>query len=95
MPNDILLGDDLDLAFENGDLLVGESTNQHTELILLVEKGALRDSPFRGVGVGNWILDEFPANIAIEAKRQLQLDGQRVDTCRYNDSGLEIVSDYA
>lgn len=91
MPNDILLDeDDLDLKFEDGDLVIGESTRQHQRLILLSAKGEIREFPTRGVGIFDWTLDDSPGDLNSEIKRQFELDGMTVQQvkARVTSSGL-------
>jgi len=94
MPTDILLDDNFDLVISDGDLVVGESTRQHQKLLLMTEKGELRDTPTRGVGIAHWIADDAPANITIETKRQFQLDGMKVSFARLVGGKLETDARY-
>lgn len=48
---DILLQTDYDLAIEDGDFVVGESDNQHIELIINTATGAWKQTPTLGVGI--------------------------------------------
>jgi len=77
MPNDILLAD-FAPAIVNGDFKVGESTRQHQELLILIEKGELREFPLFGVGIRTQTLDENPAAVRAEIKRQFEMDGMKV-----------------
>lgn len=100
MPNDILLDDDFDLLFEDGDLVIGESTRQHQQLLLLSAKGEIREFPTRGVGIYDWTLDDSPGDLNSEIKRQFELDGMTVQQvkARVTSAGLnslEIEAVYA
>lgn len=76
---DILLGIDFDLLIEGGDFVVGESTRQHQQLLLVVEKGELREFPLRGVGANTWLNEDSGAlNINAEIKREFEADGMKV-----------------
>lgn len=77
MPNDIIFTD-FAPTIANGDFKVGESTRQHQELLLLIEKGELREFPLFGVGIRTQILDENPAAVRAEIKRQFEMDGMKV-----------------
>ena len=48
---DILLTTDYDLAISDGDFVVGESDNQHIELIINTATGAWKQYPTLGVGI--------------------------------------------
>lgn len=78
MPVDLLLDTDFDILIANGDLVAGESTRQHQSLLLLIEKGELREFPLRGVGVRSWLLDEQSGDLNAAIKREFEADGQRV-----------------
>lgn len=75
MPTDILLGDDLDLIFRNGDLVVGESTEQHQKLLLVNDKGHMKHAPFAGVGIMNYTNDDVLGELYGEIQRQFEIDG--------------------
>lgn len=85
---------DFDLLIENGDLLMGESTKQHQELLVLIAKGELREFPTRGVGIRWWLLDEQPGDLNSEIKREFERDGMRVDTMRTQNGALIIDATY-
>lgn len=78
MPNDVLLDTDFDLRIVDGDLVVGEASRQHQQLLLLIEKGELREFPTRGIGLMGWTLDDNPGDLNGEIKRQYEADGMTV-----------------
>ena len=67
-----------DLLLQNGDWVMGESTRQHQDHLLLAQKGELREFPTAGVGVHDWLLDETRNDLAREIKRQFEADGMDV-----------------
>ena len=76
---DILLDTSFDLQITGGDFVSGESARQHQQLLLLIEKGELREFPTRGVGAQSWLLDDIQAgdfNAAV--KREFEADGMKV-----------------
>lgn len=76
---DLMLSEDFDLAVDGGDLVVGESTRQHQELLLLLAKGELRQYPLRGVGLRAYLLDDVTVgSINALVKREYEADGMRV-----------------
>lgn len=75
---DILLDAEFDLLITAGDFVTGESTRQHQQLLLLTEKGELREFPTRGVGLASWLNDEGPGDLNSQIKREYELDGMRV-----------------
>lgn len=93
MPKDILLVD-FELAFSEGDFLIGESTQQHQQLLLLLDKGALRGAPTRGVGLLGWLLDDQSGNLNGAIKREFEADGMVVQTVQGTYKTLQIAATY-
>jgi hypothetical protein len=92
---DLLLGSDGDLRLEGGDFVVGESTIQHQNLLLLLDKGSLRQRPTRGVGIMSWQLSENPARLNAAIKREFEADGMIVHRVRKIGDDLQIEASYA
>jgi hypothetical protein len=77
--NDFLSGEDGDAIIENGDLKIGESTLQHQRDLLLANKGEYRQNPTIGVGLNNFIDDNFSsAEFNKEATLEFENDGMQV-----------------
>lgn len=87
---DILLDTaDYDTMVSNGDFVAGESTQQHQALLILTEKGELREYPTRGVGAQTWICDDVSfGDFRAEVKRQFELDGMKVYSLRGSNTNL-------
>lgn len=93
--NDLILDTDYDLKIANGDLVAGESTQQHQALLILIEKGELREFPTRGVGVQSWIIDDVNfGDLNAEVKRQFELDGMKVLSLKGKNANLQIEAYY-
>ena len=76
MAKDILLGGDDDLLFEEGDLVVDESSEQEVGLIIRTNQGEWRASPLTGFGVGRRTREEVNRTLfARDLQGQLELDG--------------------
>lgn len=75
MPYDLLLNDDFTIKIDNGDFVVGEATRQHQTLLLKAQKGELRDRPELGIGIEDWLNDDFTGNIAATIQQQFAADG--------------------
>ena len=89
MPLDILLTSDFELATANGDLVTGESTRQHQQLLILIEKGGLREFPTRCVGAQSWLNDDVPfGDFNGAVKREFEADGMKV--LRANGTGFNL-----
>lgn len=85
---DLLLNEDYDLATVGGDLVIGESTQQHQWLLLLLTPGELRQFPAVGVGVGEYLLDGVGyAGLNSAVKRAFEADGMKVRTIAQAKNG--------
>lgn len=52
---DLLLTKDYDLQIRNGDFVVGNSDYQRCKLIILFQKGELKEFPSIGLGIDNYL----------------------------------------
>jgi hypothetical protein len=79
--HDIILNDQGDLLIKDGDFVVGESDQQHVELLLSATKGSFLQYPTIGVGLANYVnkqdVDMAELRRAIEVN--LKADGYKVN----------------
>lgn len=95
MPQDYLHDDDFDLKIENGDFVVGESTQQHQQLLLLLEKGELRQYPKTGVGLKTFLNDDNIGDLNQEIQKQFEADGMTISKLKiFSDGKAEIAAVY-
>ena len=88
MASDILLDEDDDLLFENGDLVLGASEEQEISLILRTNQGDWRQSPLTGFGVGKRTRNEVNrSEFERELDTQLRLDGFDDTQVRLTEQG--------
>lgn len=84
-----------DLLFVNGDLVIGESTEQHINDLMRGYKGDFRFAPQLGVGINTLLLDEIDEQ---EVKRlvrsELQRDGLTVETVTIENGLLNVKANY-
>lgn len=66
---DILVGDDGDLLFDDGDFAVGDSDAQHVEDILFASPGHWKQNPL----VGADVRQNINGTVTNESKRRIQL----------------------
>jgi hypothetical protein len=95
---DILLDINFDLRIEGGDFKAGESARQHQQLLILTEKGELREFPTRGVGIQSWLLDDIQVgDLNSAVKREFEADGMTVVQVKKGTSPgrLQIEAYYA
>ena len=77
---DVLLDDNLAPIVRNGDFVIGDATLQNQKLLLLAEKGELRQHPVSGVGVRNYINDEDGLlGLQVDIQSEFEADGMRVN----------------
>lgn len=80
---DILFNEDLEIR--EGDLAVGYSDNQHVKHILLAEKGEYKINPELGVGLEKMIATDDPMEFLIDAKKNLEYDGMKVENISFTE----------
>lgn len=94
MPTDIILDEDFDLLFQSGDLVMGESTQQHQELLLLTAKGEIREFPTRGVHLRSWLQDDIGGDLNGAIKREFETDGMTVKSIRVVQGKVNVKANY-
>jgi len=91
---DLLLDQNNDLMITNGDLTIGDSDKQHQKLILSSYKGEWKANPELGAAVQDMLSDDNFSKYIIEAKKQLEYDGMRIDDIRLERDQLIIDGKY-
>lgn len=82
---DFLIDDDL--KFINGDLVIGESDNQHQKHILQAFKGEYKKTPEIGVGIEQMLNEDSFISIMIEIKKNLEYDGMKINDVVFTKDG--------
>ena len=90
---DILLDNDGDLMFADGDLVCGESTAQHQQLLLMINKGELKQHPLTGIGAESYLLDDDYLKLKHEIEAQFERDGMTIKQIQINDK-IQINAEY-
>ena len=91
MAKDILLDDNDDLAFLDGDVVIGDSADQEVSLILRSNQGDWRASPLTGFGVAQRMRNEVSrAEFELALASQLELDGFSMPVVKLAQDGLTI-----
>ncbi len=95
MTYDFILEDSSELKIKNGDLLIDESTGQHQGILILAEKGTIRQYGDAGVGAMGYLLSNESRELLREVSRQCLLDGMKVKAVKPGTSGeILIDADY-
>jgi hypothetical protein len=87
---------DGDLLIERGDVVLGDSTYQHFEELLLTEKGWLKFAPLRGVGLRRYINDEvLDSEFRQIVRKELEADGALIISIAFDENDkINIVGEY-
>ncbi|ACU57791.1 hypothetical protein [Chitinophaga pinensis] len=92
---DILLTEDLDLDIHGGDLTIGNSDLQQQELLLINNKGNIKEFPTVGVDAFSFLQDNNTSALLQEIRRQFSADGMEVKAINITDTGqLNIDATY-
>jgi hypothetical protein len=87
---DILLSDELDVSFTNGDFSTGESNSQNEQLLLLLQKGSIKTLPLVGVGIQDYVNDVDIDAMIREVRHQFGLDGMKVNSISWDSEKMEL-----
>jgi hypothetical protein len=94
MPKDILLDETGDLAVKDGDFVIGDSTIQHQQLLLMSQKGEWKEKPMVGVGIENYLNDDTTNDMMNEISDQFEKDGMKIKSINSANSELLIDASY-
>lgn len=94
MRTDIQLDETGDLLISNGNLVVGESDNEHIGEILRAYPGEYKQSPMIGVDIKRAINGAIDGNVRRDIRLNLQADGLRVSNLVFTETQLNIDADY-
>ncbi len=99
MATDILLDSDGDLIWQDGDLVIGDSSEQNIENILAAQKGEFRQSPLVGVGILNYLSSSMTfitrRKLEREISMQLAADGAAEVEASFSKEGkLQVTAVY-
>lgn len=91
---DFLLSADFDLQIKDGDIVIGESNQQHQQCLLLAEKGAYKQFPDIGVGLMTFLKDDNPDELLREIRLQFSNDGMKVNRLGFENGKIKADADY-
>jgi hypothetical protein len=75
-------------------LCVGDVTHQNQAILLLSQKGELKENPTTGVGIGDLCNDSDFGLWKREITRQIEGDGQRIEKLAVSDKELILEAKY-
>lgn len=91
--NRLLLGEDGDLAMDNGKLTTGDTTGQCQQLLLISNPGDFRENPSACVGAGRWLKDNDINGLAAAIKTEFEKDGMVVRSIGYDSQTENLTID--
>jgi hypothetical protein len=90
MRTDILLNENFDLNYTaNGEIVRGESTQQHKLLLTVCAKGEFKESPTVCIGAYGFLKDNDVTGFLGEVKKEYERDGMTVTTLQFTDGILK------
>jgi hypothetical protein len=92
--NDVKLNSVLDLDIANGDLVTGEATEQHQQLLLTTVKGDWKENPTIAVGLFGFLKDNDAEGLLGEIKQEFERDGMRVDSLSFDGQNVNVIASY-
>lgn len=87
---DILLGGELDLLIEGGDLVIDKSEEQEVQAILSLEQSNLKNSPLLGVGLSEFVNSESLNGLKARIRKQLKADNKEVSSINIRNGNLDV-----
>ena len=90
----ILLDENRDIQVKNGEVVIGDIANQNLEILVLSEKGEIREAPLRGVGIRRYVDDEDVATLLQAIRNEVAEEGMTLDKLGVEDGKLEIIAHY-
>lgn len=72
-------------------IVLGDTTFQNQELIVLAEKGEFKESPAKGVGVNSFLDDENPDNLLRAIRTELSKEGMEVRFLGFDRDGKLVI----
>jgi len=86
---------DNDLLFDaDGNFTTGTSDQQHQVLLLLLDKGSLKENPDAGVGAFKYLEAEQKGDFLRELRIQFSNDGMQVRKVAFENNKLSIDAPY-
>jgi hypothetical protein len=75
-------------------IAIGDVTYQNQAMLLMAQKGELKEYPTVGVGLSDIVNDENLTGWKAEIIAQFEDDGQRIDKLILNEKGLTLGAKY-
>lgn len=83
-----------DLAFANGTIKTGDSDEQNQRLLLVCEKGSIKEFPDSCVGAVTYLDSEDDEGFLREIREQFTQDGMTVNKIVLEDNKVKVDANY-
>jgi hypothetical protein len=83
---DLQLTESGDLHISGSDLLIGDSDAQQQRILLVAQKGSIKQFPDTGVGLLNYLNSSDINSMIREVRHQFEKDGIQVSAITYDES---------
>lgn len=80
--DDLLLDENYDLLWEDGDFVIDDATVQNQQLLIICNKGEFKENPMRCVGAQRYLEDHKPDDVAREIRQEFTIDGMKVNSIK-------------
>ena len=99
----IMVDDSYDLKIEvkrdannmiTGGLVIGDTTFQNQEFIILAGKGEFKEEPLKGVSIHGFLDDETPESLIRAIRTELSEEGMKVKEIGFENGKLVIDAKY-
>jgi hypothetical protein len=92
---DILLNKQFDLDYTpNGEIVRGESSLQHQQLLIISNKGDFKESPTACVGAYGYLKDSNISGFLGEVKKEMERDGMQVNSLAMVGGKINVNATY-
>ena len=91
---DLLLDENNDLAWKDGDFVIGDSTLQNQSLLIMCNKTEFKENPMRCVGAQRYLEDHTPDDLAREIRQEFTIDGMKVSKIEVALPDIGVEADY-
>lgn len=86
---------DGDLLIDNGSIQTGVTLQQNQSIILVAQKGELKEYPLLGVGISDMLHDEEDKLVwKRKIREEFNKDGMKVRHLTIDDNSIKIEADY-
>ena len=87
---DILFNDNNDLMFIDGDLVIGESDEQHISHLLIATPGEYKSNPLLGCAIQKKLNGNLGDSLIRNINIQLKMDGFTINALEISEEELTI-----